>query len=177
MFPLFPYLFAMKWWNQTPWSLFFECWVLSQLFPLSAFTFIKRLYNSSSLSAIRVVSSAYLRLVILLLGILIPTCDSSSPAFLMMCSAYKLNKQCDNTQPWCTPFQIWNWSVVPCPFYIESQICTTVHGSQRVGHYWAREHTHMLITFQFYPNVGKESACNVGDPVWLLGWEDPLEKG
>ena len=63
-----------------------------------------------------------------------------------------------------------NWSVVPCPFYIESQICTTVHGSQRVGHNWAREHTHMLITFQFYPNgsVGKESACNVGDPVWLL---------
>ena len=22
----------------------------------------------------------------------------------------------------------------------------------------------------------KESACNVGDPVWPLGWEDPLEK-
>ena len=27
----------MKWWNRIPWSLFFECWVLSQLFhsPLS----------------------------------------------------------------------------------------------------------------------------------------------
>ena len=24
---------------------------------------------------------------------------------------------------------------------------------------------------------GKESACNVGDPVQSLGWEDPLEKG
>ena len=34
---------------------------LSQLFPLSSFTFIKRLFSSSSLSAIRVVSSAYLR--------------------------------------------------------------------------------------------------------------------
>ena len=22
----------------------------------------------------------------------------------------------------------------------------------------------------------KDSACNVGDPVWSLGWEDPLEK-
>ena len=23
----------------------------------------------------------------------------------------------------------------------------------------------------------KESACNVGDPVLSLGWEDPLEEG
>ena len=29
--------------------------------------------------------------------------------------AYKLNKQGDNIQPWCTPFPIWNQSVVPCP--------------------------------------------------------------
>ena len=28
--------------------------------------------------------------------------------------AYKLNKQGDNIQPWCTPFPIWNQSVVPC---------------------------------------------------------------
>ena len=27
--------FAIKWWNQMPWSWFFECWVLSQLFTLS----------------------------------------------------------------------------------------------------------------------------------------------
>ena len=32
LFPLFPHLFAMKWWDQMPWSQFFECWVLSQLF-------------------------------------------------------------------------------------------------------------------------------------------------
>ena len=32
-----------------------------------------------------------------------------------MYSAYKLNKQGDNVQPWCTPFPIWNQSVVPCP--------------------------------------------------------------
>ena len=31
LFPLFPHLFAMKWWDWMPWSLFFECWVLSQL--------------------------------------------------------------------------------------------------------------------------------------------------
>ena len=32
-----------------------------------------------------------------------------------MYSAYKLNKQGDNIQPWHTPFPIWNKSVVPCP--------------------------------------------------------------
>ena len=34
-----------------------------------------------------------------LLAILTPACVSSSPAFLMMYSAYKLNKQGDNIQP------------------------------------------------------------------------------
>ena len=33
-----------------------------------------------------------------------------------MYSAYKLNKQGDNIQPWRTPFLIWNQSVVTCPF-------------------------------------------------------------
>ena len=73
-------------------------------FSLSSFIFIKRLFSSSSLSAIRVGSSAYLRLLIFLLAILIPAYASSSPVFLMMCSAYKLNKQGDNIQPWSTPF-------------------------------------------------------------------------
>ena len=81
----------------------------------STFTFIKRLFSCSSLSAIRVVSSAYLRLLIFLPAILIPACASSSLAFCMMYSAHKLNNQDDNIQPWCTPFSIWNQSVVPCP--------------------------------------------------------------
>ena len=66
---------------------------------LSSFTFIKRLFSSSSIYAIKLVSSAYLRLLIFLPAILIPACVSSSPAFLMMYSAYKLNKQGDNIQP------------------------------------------------------------------------------
>ena len=33
----------------------------------------------------------------------------------MIYSAYKLNKQGDNIQPWHTPFLIWNESVVSCP--------------------------------------------------------------
>ena len=95
-FPLFPHLFAMKWWDQMPWSLFSECWALSQLFhsPLS-------LSSRGSLVPLhflrfQVVSSAYLRLLTFLLAILIPACASSSPAFLMMYSAYKLNKRADN---------------------------------------------------------------------------------
>ena len=45
-------------------------------FSLSSFTLIKRLLCSFSLSDIRVVSSAYLRLLIFLLAVLIPACDS-----------------------------------------------------------------------------------------------------
>ena len=57
-------------------------WMLNfkPTFSLSSFTFIKRLF-SSSLFAVRVVSSAYLRLLIFLLAILIPACASSSPAY------------------------------------------------------------------------------------------------
>ena len=92
----------------------FVFWMLSfkPTFSLSSFTFIKRLFNSSSLSAIRVVSSTYLRLLIFLPAILIPSCASSRPAFHMIYSAYKLNKQGDNIQPWWTPFSFWNQSVV-----------------------------------------------------------------
>ena len=92
-------------------------WILSfkPTFSLSSFTFIKRLFSSSLLSAIRVVSSAYLRLLIFLPAILTPACASSSPAFLMMYSVCKLNKQGDNIQSWHAPFPIWNQSVAPCP--------------------------------------------------------------
>ena len=80
-----------------------------------SFTLIKRLFSSSSLSAIRVVSSTCLRLLIFLLSILILAWDSSSPAFHKMYSAYQLNKHGDTIQPWHTPFPIFNQSVVPCP--------------------------------------------------------------
>ena len=100
-----------------PDAMTFVFWMLSfkPTFSLSFFTFIKRPFSSSLLSAIRVVSSAYLWLLIFLPAILIPACASSSPAFHMMYSAYKLNKQGDNIQPWHTPFPIWNQSIVPCP--------------------------------------------------------------
>ena len=73
------------------------------------------IFSSSSLSAIRVVSSVYLRLLTFLPTLLIQACTSSIPGFFMMYSVYKLNKQSDNIQHWCTPFPILNQSVVPCP--------------------------------------------------------------
>ena len=88
-------------------------------FSLSTFTFIKRVFSSSSLSAIRVVSSAYLRLFVFLLAILIPAFASSSLTFHMMYSAYKLNEQDDNIQPWCTPFP----SMEPVLFSMSSSNC------------------------------------------------------
>ena len=80
-------------------AMIFIFWMLSfkPTFSLSSFTFIKRLF-SSSFSAIKVVSSAYLRLLM-----------------CMVYSAYKLNKPGDNIQPWCTPFPILNQSIIPWP--------------------------------------------------------------
>ena len=98
-----------------PDAMILAFWMLFKpTFSVSSYTFTMRFF-SSSLSAIRVVSSAYLRFLIFLSAILIPACASSSSAFLMMYSAYKLNEQGDNIQPWCTPFLIWNQSIVPCP--------------------------------------------------------------
>ena len=78
------------------------------------FTLIKRFLSFSSPSAIRMVSSVYLRLLIFLSGTLIPACASSSMAFCMMYPAWKLNKQGDDIQPCCTPFLILNQSIVSC---------------------------------------------------------------
>ena len=56
----------------------------------------------------------YLSLLIFLPEVLIPACDSSSLAFYMMYSAYKLNKHDGDIQPWPTPFPMWNQSIVSC---------------------------------------------------------------
>ena len=63
-------------------AMIFVYWMLNfkPVSSFSSFTFINRLFSSSLLSAIRVVSSAYLRLLIFLPAILIPTCAASSPA-------------------------------------------------------------------------------------------------
>ena len=98
-------------WSDGPDAMILVFWMLSfkPTFSLCSFTFIKRLF-SSLLSAIRVVSFPYLRLLVFYLAILIWACASSSLAFCMMYSAYKLNKQSNNIQTWHTPFLIWSHS-------------------------------------------------------------------
>ena len=82
-----------------PWGDGTGCHDLSFLsfkspFSLSSFTFIKRLFSSYSLSAIRVVSSEFLRLLIFLTSVINrnTSCDSSSPAFCRMCFTYRASQ-------------------------------------------------------------------------------------
>jgi len=105
---------SMKWWGQMLRSSSSECWALSQLFTLhfhfhqEAFPFFFTFWHKDGVICIfEVIDISH--------GSLIPACTSSSPAFLMMYSAYKLNKQGDFIQTWLTPFPIWNQSFVPCP--------------------------------------------------------------
>ena len=122
LFPLFPHQICHELMELD--AMIFVLWMMSfnPAFSLSSFTFIKRLLSSSSLSAIRLVSSTYLTLLIFLKPILIPACASSSPAFLRMYSAYKLNNQAENIQPWHTPFPILNQSVVPEHIYTQKVV-------------------------------------------------------
>ena len=55
-----------------------------------AFRLHHGVFSSSSCSAIRVVSPAYLRFLIFPQTILIPACDSCRLAFCLMCHAYKV---------------------------------------------------------------------------------------
>ena len=88
-------------------------------FSLSSFAFIKRLFSSSSLSAKRVVSSVYLRLLMFLLAIFISACTSSSLAFHIMYSVYKLNKPGDNI----TPLIYSHPNLVPVPCSMSGSNC------------------------------------------------------
>ena len=84
-----PHLFAMKWWNQMPWPLFFECWVSNQLFSLlfyfnqEALEFFIFCHKGGVICISEVIDISP--------AILIPACASSSLAFHLMYSAYKLN--------------------------------------------------------------------------------------
>ena len=79
-------------WLSGSWRTFLYCYsVFSCHLFLISFASLKSIPFLSFIVPFRVVSSAYLRLLVLLLGILTPACDSSSPAFHVMFSEYKLN--------------------------------------------------------------------------------------
>ena len=71
--------------------LVFQMLSFKPVFSLFSFTFIKKQVFSFLLSAITMVSSAYVKLLILVSAILVPAYASSSPAFRMIDSAYRLN--------------------------------------------------------------------------------------
>ena len=82
------HLFAMKWLHWMPWSSFFECWVLSQLFhcpllPSSRRSLVPFHFLPLEWYHLHIcwISSAYHKLFIFLPAILILACDSLSPAF------------------------------------------------------------------------------------------------
>ena len=92
-----------------PMILIFWMFSFKPTFSLSFFNFIKKLFSSSPLSAI-----GWYHLCIW--GYWYFSQQSwFSPVFLMMYSAYKLNKLGDNIQRWRTPFPVWNQSALPCP--------------------------------------------------------------
>ena len=111
-------------------------WMLSfkPTFSLSSFTFIKGFFSSSLLSAIRVVSSAYLGLLIFLLAILIPACVSSSPAFLMMYSAYKQAR--------------WQYTAMMYSFSYLEPICCSMSSSNCCFHTYMVWDSHLFQNFQ-----------------------------
>ena len=100
LFPLFPHLFATSDGSGCHELHFFECRVLSQLFhsPLSLSS------RGSSLSAIRVVSSAYLSLLIFLPAILITACASSSLTFRMTFLQFSSVQSLSHVRLFATPW-------------------------------------------------------------------------
>ena len=92
-------------------------WILSfkPASSCSSFTLIKRLFSSFSLSATRVVSSAYLRLLIFLSAILIPACESSSLAFHILCIEVKQSR--------------WQYIALTYSFPNFEPVCCSISGS------------------------------------------------
>ena len=84
------------------------------------------------LSRVQLFATPWTAQLVRLPAILILVCDSSSPAFLMMYSAYKLNKQGDNIQPWTYSF---SYLEPVCCSMSSSNCCflTCVHISQETG--------------------------------------------
>ena len=95
-------------------DLIFECWVLSQLFhsPLSP-------SSRGSLVPLGFLPWGWCHLHTEVIDIspsnLVSSLCFIQPHILHDVVSYKLNKPGDNIQSWCTPFIIWNQSILPCP--------------------------------------------------------------
>ena len=160
-------------------------WMLSLelAFSLSSCILIKRLFCFSSLFGIRVVLSAYLRLLVFLLATLIPACDPSSLAFHMMYFTYKLNKLGlflvpEKAMAPHSSIPAWKIPWIEEPGRLQSM------GSLRVGHDWATSLS--LFTFMhwrrkwqptpvFMPGESQGRGRLVGCCLWGLTESDTTE--
>ena len=147
-------------------------WMLPT-FSLPSLTFINRLF-CSSLSARRVVSSAYLRWLILLLAFFIPACASPVLTFCIMYAAYRLEKAMathSSTLAWKIP-----WMEKP------GRLQST--GSLGVGHDWVTSLS--LSTFMhwrrkwpptpvFLPGESQGWGSLMGCRLWGLTESDTTE--
>jgi len=123
-FHFFPLLLAMKWWDQMPQSSFlnvdFQARFFNSSLPASSRGSLVPLhFLPKECYHLCIWGCKYLTLINIYsrlnqAEILISAYDSSSSAFRMMYSAYKLNKQGDNIQSCHIPFPILNQSIVPC---------------------------------------------------------------
>ena len=95
-----------------------------------------------------------------------------------MYSAYKLNKQGDNIQPWRTPFPIWNQSVVPCPVltvaswpayrYLRMKVrWSTIPISWRIFHslLWFTQSKGFSVVNEAKVDICLEFSCFLYEPI------------
>ena len=111
---------------------------------------------------------------------MILACALSSPAFCMMYSAWKLNKQGDSIQPWHTPFPIWNQPIIPC-LVLTVASCPAYSFCRKEGS-WPGIHIPLRI-FQFiliYPVKGFSIVNKAEIDVFLelsCFYNDPADVG
>ena len=124
--------------------MIFGFWLLSfkPAFSLSSFTFIKMLFSSykQQLSAMSVVSLVYWRLLIFLPAILIPSCASSSSAFLMMYSACMCVKSLQACQSLCSPMDC-NSPGSSVHWFLQAKILECVDMPYSREFPWSRDQT------------------------------------
>ena len=155
-----------------PDAMIIAFWMLSFKpgFSLSSSTFIKRLFSSCSLLVIKVVPTAYLRLLIFLPGFLIPACDSSSNAGDPVSMWETWVQSLDREDPLETGKAI--CSSIPAlriPWTEEPGGLQSM-GLQRVGHNLATEKQQP----QKYLNITLSPICILVTKSLLTFWYDNL---
>jgi len=118
-----------------------------------------------------------LQLLIFLSAILIAACASSSLAFHMIYSTYKLNKQGDNIHPWHIPFPIWNQSIVPCLV-----VTVAIWPAYRFLRRQVVWHSHLLKHFPQFVVIHTVKGCSIVNKVGIFlefscFFYDPMDVG